>query len=137
MSLKNQLLAVFGDPYLVTLKNGYTRYATRSTMDLLTHLYKNYARISPSDMAANDERLRASYNAEEPLESLIESLNECADFATAAREPVLETQLVHIAYGLVDETGQYPEDFWAWSNQDDKSSTTFQAHFIEALADLR
>ena len=49
MSLKNQLLAVFGDPYLVTLKNGYTRYATRSTMDLLTHLYKNYARISPSD----------------------------------------------------------------------------------------
>ena len=57
-------------------------------------------------MSANDERLQASYNAEETLGSLIERLNECADFATAAGKIVLETQLVHIAYGLVAETGQ-------------------------------
>ena len=35
------------------------------------------------------------------------------------------------------ETGQYPEDCRTWRNQDDKSWTTFQAHFIEAQADLR
>ena len=57
-------------------------------------------------MAANNERLQASYNAEEKLGSLIERLNECADFATAAGKTVLETQLVHIAYRLVAETGQ-------------------------------
>ena len=79
-------------------------------MDLLTHLYKNYARISPSDMAANNERLRASYDAEEPLENLIKRLDECANFATAAGEPVSETQPVRITYILVAETGQYPED---------------------------
>ena len=56
-ALKNQLIVVFDNPYLVTFKNGYTGYATRFTMDLLTHLYKNYARISPSYMASNDERL--------------------------------------------------------------------------------
>ena len=50
------MLAVFDDLYLATFKNGYTGYATRSTMDLLIHLYKNYARISPSDIATNDER---------------------------------------------------------------------------------
>ena len=44
---------VIYNPYLSTLNNGYTGYATRSTMELLTHIYKNYARISPSDMAAN------------------------------------------------------------------------------------
>ena len=33
--LKNQLLAVFDKPYLVTLINGYTGYTTRSTMELL------------------------------------------------------------------------------------------------------
>ena len=59
------------------------------------------------------------------------------DFSTAAREPVSETQLVRITYGLVAETGHYPEDCRAWRNQDDKSWTTFQAHFIEAQADLR
>ena len=92
---------------MAILKNGYTGYDTRSKMDLLTHLYKNYARISSSDMAANDERLRTSYNAEETIESLIEGLNECADFATVAGEPVSETQLVRISYVLVAETGQY------------------------------
>ena len=54
-ALKNQLLTVFDDPYMSTLKNGYTGYAKRSTMDLITHLYKKYARISPLYMAANDE----------------------------------------------------------------------------------
>ena len=50
------MFEVFDDPYLSTLKNGYTKYATRSTMDLLTHLYKNYAGISLLDMASNDKR---------------------------------------------------------------------------------
>ena len=53
-SLKNHLLAVFNDPYLSTLMIGYRRYATRSIIDLITHLYNNYGHISPSDMAAND-----------------------------------------------------------------------------------
>ena len=66
-SLKNQMLAVFDKLYLATFKNGYTEYSTRSTMDLLTHIYKKYTCIFSSYMAANDERLRALYNAEEPL----------------------------------------------------------------------
>ena len=79
-------------------------------MKLINHLYKQYARISSMGMAANDEIIRASYNSKEPLGSLTERLNECADFVTAASEPVSETQLVRITYVLVAETGQYPED---------------------------
>ena len=94
--------------------------------------YKHYAGISPSDTSENDERLQASYNAKEPLKSLIERLNECADFATASGKPVSEMELVRIAYRLVAETGQYPEDCRAWRNQDEKSWTYFQDHFIEA-----
>ena len=73
------------------MKNEYTGYATRSTMDLLNHLYQHYAHISLTDTVANDERLQASYNSEDPLEILIKRLNECVDFATAASKPVLET----------------------------------------------
>ena len=85
------MLTVFDDPYISTMKNEYPGYATRSTMDLIKHIYEHYARISLSDMAANDERLRGSCNADEPLESLIERLNKCTDFATAAGEPVSYT----------------------------------------------
>ena len=47
-----------------------------------------------------------SFNSKEPLESLTESLDECADFATAAGETVLETQLVCIVNGIVTEMVQ-------------------------------
>ena len=57
-------------------------------------------------MAGNYEIIRAPYNAEEPLKSLIKMLNKCAEFSTAAVEPVLETQIVRIKNGMVDETGQ-------------------------------
>ena len=82
-------------------------------------------------------KYRASYNAEEPLESLIERLNKCVDFATAAREPVLYTQLVRIPYELVVNTGQLPEDCRSWRNQDDKYWITFQVHCIESQVELR
>ena len=105
-ALKDQLLAVFEYTYLETLKNDYMGYATRSTMELIAHLYEHYTRISSADMAENDEILRAPYNTEEPLKILIDRLNECADFATAASEMILETQLVRIAYLLVDKKVQ-------------------------------
>ena len=108
-----------------------------STMDLIKHLYEHYTRISSMDMTVKNARLRVSYNAKEPLESLIERINECADFATADSEPVLEAQLVCIAYGMVAKTGKYPEDCRAWRNQDDNSWTSFQSHFIKAQDDNR
>ena len=46
-------------------------------------------------------------------------------------------QLVRIAYVMVTGTGKYKEDYRAWSNQDEKSWTASQAHFIEAQVDLR
>ena len=85
---------------------------------------------------ANDNRLRTPYNKEDPLESLIERLNNCADLSTAASELVSETQLVCIAYGMVSDTGKYPEYFWAWRNQYKKAWTSFQTHFMQAQADL-
>ena len=56
-------------------------------------------------MSENDEQIRSPYNAAEPLKVLIERLNDCADFAAAARNPVSNTQHVCIAYGLVAEMG--------------------------------
>ena len=95
-ALKNQMLAVFDNFYLLTLNNKYTGYATRSTMEIIAYLYEKYACISSTDMAENYERLRLSYNTEELLESLTARLNKCVDFATTASEPILETQKLRI-----------------------------------------
>ena len=100
-ALKNQFVSAFDDPYLPTLKNLHTRYAMNNTMELIQHIYANYARFSATDMAANYERLRSAYKAEEPLKGLIKSLNNCADFVVASSEPVSETHIVCISYRLL------------------------------------
>ena len=87
-ALKIQIILSFDDPYLSTLKNAYTGYDTKSTMELITHLYNKYAWNSTKEMATNREIISTTYNMEEPLESLIESLNKCTDFSTAASKPV-------------------------------------------------
>ena len=96
-ALKNHLASSFDDPYLSTLENGYMGYATKTTLELIKHLYSHYAHISATYMSDNYERLLSPYNAEEPFEGLTERLNKCTDFAVEASEPVLETQLARIA----------------------------------------
>ena len=78
-------------------------------MELIAHLYNNYAQISSTDMATNNKRLHTSYNAEKQIESFIERLDDCAYLATASRQTVSETQLLHFTYMLVAGTGKNPE----------------------------
>ena len=78
------------------------------------HLYSKYTHISANDMAANYKKLRFPYNVEESLTILVERLDECTDLSEAAVNPVTKTQLFWIVYGLVAETGKYPEYCWLW-----------------------
>ena len=95
-SLKNQLEPVLQDAYLFTLKNAYTGYTNKSTLSILTHLYANYSHISTTDMVNSDNNIRSLYNSEEPLNSLVERLNKCVDFAVPVGYPVTETHIVRI-----------------------------------------
>ena len=57
--LNNQIVSFFNKPYISTLKNAYTGYAKKLTMELITYLYDNYTRIPVTDMAENYERICA------------------------------------------------------------------------------
>ena len=109
-------------------KNTQIGYTTKMTIDLIRQFYSHDACIFATKMLANDDQLRFPYNLEEPHEGLIKTLDKCANFVAEESWKDSETQLVHIAYGLVTEIGQYPEDCWSWRTQDQNhgrpSSTT-------------
>ena len=136
-ALKNQLVSTFDNPYLYTPKNAYTVYATKMTLDIIQNIYTQYTCIYATEMSANDKRLQYPYNAEKSIEGIIERLNECSDLAAAASDQVSTTKLVHITYGLIEETGQYPEDFQEWRMHENAYCTSFQFHFIKAKSELR
>ena len=62
------------------------------------------------DLAANGKNLREYFNPNNPLDSLYMRLNEWVDYATAEGETITEGQVMHIAYSLVAETGQFQKD---------------------------
>ena len=77
----------------------------KTTLNLITHLYNYYTCISAPDISENDKKLHSWYNSEEQTKCLIGRLNECNKFAAAMREPVTETYLVWIMYGIFSKTG--------------------------------
>ena len=57
-------------------------------LNLLSHLYMHYARISAADLAEKKRKLRETFNPEKPLESLYTRINECVHYVTAADDPI-------------------------------------------------
>ena len=108
-------------------------------MNLLNHLYAHYAYILETDLAENNRNTRETFNPNKPLESLHMRLNKCVNYATVVGEPITEGQVSCIAYGIIAETGKFHEDCQTWQAklEQEKTWTKFQAHFIEAQADLR
>ena len=129
----------FDDRYLSPLKNTFTGYSGATMLTLLSHLYAHYAQILATYLAENGRNIRETYNPDEPLENLYTRVNECIDYTTVAGEPINEGQVVRIAYGIVAETGKFQEDCRTWRSKSEQEKTwaSFQAHFIEAQADLR
>ena len=72
-------------------KKLYIGYATKTTLELIQHMYTQYAHISAKYIASNNKILLSSYNAEELLEGLIERLNEWANFEADAIDMVSES----------------------------------------------
>ena len=58
-ALKNQLFYAFYKPYLSMLKKEYTGYATKTTLEIIQHIYTHYARISVIDTSANEKRIQS------------------------------------------------------------------------------
>ena len=83
-------------------------------LNLINHLYRHYPMILATIIVAISEQLREIYYLDDPLERLYTRFNECVDYATSSSEPIIEGQLVRIAYGLVVETGKSQEDCHIW-----------------------
>ena len=68
---------------------------------MLEHLYANYANISPADLQQNDAKLRAPYDANHPIETLIDQVELAVKYAAVGKTSYSAEQVVTIAFQLV------------------------------------
>ena len=74
-ALRNKLLKLFDDTYLLPVKIAFAGYSGATMLQLLIHVYVHYMRILATDLAKNDKNLQESYNPYNPPKSLYTRLN--------------------------------------------------------------
>jgi hypothetical protein len=76
------------DPmYLATLRLPYVGLGSRTPLELLSHLYANYAKITTSDLDKNDATMKLPCDVNLPIESLFKQIDDAIEYASAGQVP--------------------------------------------------
>jgi hypothetical protein len=126
-ALKQLLLSAVDDMFVRCLQTQYIGYLNVTTRAILDHLYAEYARISPSDILANDATFKTAYDPNMPIETLFDQIESAIDYAAAGLTPYTPEQVINNAYQLVYATGMFLDDCKIWKRRDAPYKTW--AHF--------
>jgi hypothetical protein len=133
-SISAIILEVIDPVYLATLRLPYVGIGTRTPLELLAHLYTNYAKITPSDLNDNDRAMKQPCDVNQPIEVLYKQIEDAIDFAAAGQTPYSPAQVLNVAYQLVFRTGIFADDCKFWKRQPTAYKTWLQFKLDFAVA---
>ena len=138
-ALKNQLIKAVEPMFLRGIRNQHVGFLNQSIQDILQYLFRNYGQITPIDIDANEQRMKADWNANDPIDVLINQIEDGMEFADDAGQPYTPQQVLSMAYTLVFKTGMFTEDCRRWDAllPVDKTWPRFKTHFGDAQRLLR
>jgi hypothetical protein len=138
-ALKQQVIGCVDGMYQRTLSHRVTGYANVTTRQFLVHLYATYGCLSPSDLIANDTKMKSGYDPNHPIESFIDQIEDGVALAGAAAAPYSPAQIIAIAYNMLFSTGMFPDACHDWRRRPLLQQTwaTFKVDFALAHQELR
>ena len=138
-ALKKQLLGAIEDIYIRPLKHRHTGYAQVTSLHIITHLFDNYGRITAHDLDENEKRFKTAWSPSQPLEHLVEQIEDAVDYAESGGSPFTDRQVVTNSYNLVFATGIFPEACREWRRRASNTKTwdNFKIDFTAAHNDYR
>jgi hypothetical protein len=106
------------DPvYLATLRLPYVGIGTRTPLEILAHLYTNYANITPSDLEQNGLAMQQPCDVNQPIEVFYKHIEDAMKFAAAGQTPYSPEQILSIAYQGIFRTSIFADDCKIWKRQ--------------------
>jgi hypothetical protein len=138
-TLKQQVIGCVDGMYLQTLSNRVTGYANVTTRQFLEHLYATYGCLSPSDLIANNIKMKLHYDPPKPIEVFIAQIDDGVALATAANAPYSPAQIIAIAYHMLFSTGMFSTACRDWQRRPPLKQTwaTFKVDFTLAHQEFR
>jgi hypothetical protein len=133
-ALKKQIISVFEPMYLEILSDNMVGYANISARDMLDHLFENYGNITAVDLEINFKNVRRSWDPQQPVETLFNQIQDCADYSEAGDVPIGPSQQINVGYAKVFATGHFMSACRHWNKKPaaEKTWTHFKSHFAAA-----
>ena len=102
--------------------------------DIVTHFFTEYEQAENQDLFGNCSKLSELWDANKPLQELVQWLQEIQEFANDGERTIADKNIVDTIYTLVYNTGLFYDDCDKWDDKqrDEKTWSNFQAHFQAA-----
>jgi hypothetical protein len=81
-ALKQQLTGAIEPKFIAAIRNRLTSFSTLTTRRIMEHLLSTYGRILPSEIVCNNAHFRKEFDANEPIETLYEQIEDAMQLAT-------------------------------------------------------
>jgi hypothetical protein len=133
-SISALILEVIDPVYLATLCLPYVGIGTRTPLELLAHLYTNYATITPVDLDDNDRAMKQPCDVNQPIEVLYKQIEDAINFAVTGQTPYSPAQVLNVTYQLVFRTGIFADECKIWELQPEVYKTWPQFKLDFAVA---
>jgi hypothetical protein len=131
-ALRSQLLQAVPAEFVAPLRHVSLGFATTTTLQLLTHLWLLFGKITMAEKTANAESIALPWDPTTSIEILLTRLTEASAFALFAKEYISEGALVRNGLKTIQNTGQYTLACHDWYQTTDESFDNFKAHFRAA-----
>jgi hypothetical protein len=133
-ALKNQIISVFEPMYMDILNDNVMGYANISEREMLDHLFETYWNITAVDLEINFEHMRRAWDPQQPVESLLKQVKDCADYSEAGGVLIGHPQKINVGYAKIFATGHFMSVCRQWNEKHtiEKTRTQFKSHFAAA-----
>jgi hypothetical protein len=133
-ALKKQIISVFEPMYLDILNDNMVGYANISARDMLDHLSETYGNTTVVDLEINFEHMHRAWDPQQPVESLLKQIQDCADYSEAGVVLIGHPQQINVGYAKIFATGHFMSACRRWNEKHtiEKTWTQFKSHVAAA-----
>jgi hypothetical protein len=120
--------------YLDTLNDNMVGYANISARYMLDHLFETYGNITAVNLAINFEHMRRAWDPQQPVETLVKHIQDCAHYSEAGGVLIGHLQQINVGYAKIFVTGYFMIACRPWNEKPTAGKTwaQFKSHFAAA-----
>jgi hypothetical protein len=128
--LQKQLLDAINNTYFSALEDRLFGYD-----DVTPHLQTTYGTLTIDDLKNNRKRLSATWNPDDPIETLWARLKTCQDYASGTTEEITDDTAMRLTLRAIEATGILSSDCASWRKKPAAKRTLANFKLLFSAAD--